>query len=75
MKLTNESADQFIPDGMDEAQALKRVTHLGIGAHADDLEIMAAHGILECYRNPLRGFAGVFGKNARQRHVQRIPCC
>ena len=26
-----------------------RSTHLGIGAHADDLEIMAYHGIAECY--------------------------
>ena len=30
------------------AAALKRITHLGIGAHQDDLEFMAFHGILEC---------------------------
>ena len=34
------------------------VTHLGIGAHADDLEFMALEGILSCYEG--RGsFAGV----------------
>jgi LmbE family N-acetylglucosaminyl deacetylase len=35
---------------------LGRVTHLGIGAHADDLEFMAFAGIAEC-----RGGGGVFG--------------
>ena len=27
----------------------KRITHLGIGAHQDDLEFMAFHGILACF--------------------------
>ncbi len=36
-----------------------RVTHLGIGAHQDDLEFMAFHGILNCYRRTDRWFAGV----------------
>jgi LmbE family N-acetylglucosaminyl deacetylase len=32
---------------------------LGIGAHPDDLEFMAAHGILECFAQGDRWFAGV----------------
>jgi LmbE family N-acetylglucosaminyl deacetylase len=39
-----------VPDGVPLATALGRTTHLGVGAHPDDLEIMACHGILECYR-------------------------
>ena len=34
------------------------VTHLGVGAHADDLEFMALEGILNCY-NGVGSFAGV----------------
>ena len=49
MKLHNPGADIFIPDGTELQQALARVTHLGIGAHQDDLEFMAFHGIQACY--------------------------
>lgn len=58
MKLTHP-ADLFVPDGLPLAAALARTTHLGIGAHADDLEIMAAHGILACYRRSDAWFTGV----------------
>jgi LmbE family N-acetylglucosaminyl deacetylase len=51
--------DIFIPDGKDAALALRRTTHLGLGAHQDDLEIMAFHGIAECYRSKSRWFTGV----------------
>ncbi|HEY3254538.1 MAG TPA: PIG-L family deacetylase [Polyangiaceae bacterium] len=59
MKLSRESAQIFVPDQSPLAIALPRTTHLGIGAHADDLEIMAAHGILECFANGERWFCGV----------------
>ncbi len=52
-------AEVFIPDGRPEAEALRRVTHLGIGAHQDDLEFMAFHGILECFAREERWFGGV----------------
>ena len=53
------TADIFIPDGLCLEAALERVTHLGIGAHQDDLEFMAFHGIVECFgRHDLR-FGGV----------------
>jgi hypothetical protein len=41
MKLHNGSTSFFIPDGKPEGEALSRVTHLGIGAHQDDLEFTA----------------------------------
>ena len=52
-------ADFFVPDGHDEEEALARVTHLGIGAHHDDLEFMAFHGIATCYASEEKWFAGV----------------
>ncbi len=59
MKLHQPNAGLFIPDAQPEAEALERVTHLGIGAHQDDLEFMAFHGILECYQNDAKWFGGV----------------
>jgi LmbE family N-acetylglucosaminyl deacetylase len=59
MKLNNSNAEVFVPDGLPVAGALKRVTHLGIGAHQDDLEFMAFHGILECYDDDKKWFGGV----------------
>jgi LmbE family N-acetylglucosaminyl deacetylase len=59
MRFHNSTAELFIPDGKTEADALSRVTHLGIGAHQDDLEFMAFHGILAGYQNDAEWFAGV----------------
>lgn len=57
--LSNPTAEVFVPDGMPTAQALSRTTELGIGAHPDDLEIMAVHGIMECLSSGEMWFAGV----------------
>ena len=59
MKLHNESADLLIPDGRETTEALARTTHLGIGAHQDDLEVMAYHGIATCYGRRDRWFGGI----------------
>lgn len=59
MKLHNSTAELFIPDQKPEAEALRRVTHLGIGAHQDDLEFMAFHGILNCFARDDQWFGGV----------------
>lgn len=59
MKLHQSSAQIFVPDGKPVADALKRITHLGIGAHQDDLEFMAFHGILECFASKSKWFGGV----------------
>ena len=39
----------YVPFGGDEKQALASTTHLAVGAHQDDVEIMAQHGILTCF--------------------------
>ena len=59
MKLHQPTADVFIPDGVAPDAALGRITHLGIGAHQDDLEFMAFHGILECFGKSDAWFGGV----------------
>ncbi len=59
MKLHLPTAITFIPDGTAETEALRRTTHLGIGAHQDDLEFMAFHGILQCYARSDQWFGGV----------------
>ncbi|MBK1833760.1 PIG-L deacetylase family protein [Roseibacillus ishigakijimensis] len=48
-----------IPDDSPLSQALPRTTHLAIGAHQDDLEFMAYHGIVTCYDQADRWFTGV----------------
>jgi LmbE family N-acetylglucosaminyl deacetylase len=53
------SARLVIPDGLAGPEAVRRTTHLGIGAHQDDLEFMAFHGILACYDRSDRWFGGV----------------
>lgn len=59
MKLPQSTAQIFVPDGKPVAEALKRITHLGVGAHQDDLEFMAFHGILECFASETKWFGGV----------------
>lgn len=59
MKLSNALADIVVPDGIPLEDALRRTTHLGVGAHQDDLEFFAVHGILACYERPDRWFTGI----------------
>src|SRR5262249_25512801 len=59
MKLRNPGALVSVPDGRPVEEALARTTHLGIVAHPDDLEILAARGILECYKPADRWFCGI----------------
>ena len=47
-----------MPDGASLDEAFNRTSHLAIGAHSDDLEIMAYHGIVNCY-----GFGEQVNKN------------
>jgi LmbE family N-acetylglucosaminyl deacetylase len=51
--------DVFIPDQTEPETALRRVTHLGIVSHQDDLEIAAYHGITECFHSKDQWFGGV----------------
>lgn len=59
MQFHNPHADVFVPDGLQPAAALVRTTHLGISAHQDDLEIMAYHGIAQCFGRSDKWFTGV----------------
>ncbi len=59
MQLNGPNADILVPDGSSVSQALRRTTHLGIGAHADDVEILAWHGIAQCHDSDQRWFSGV----------------
>jgi len=59
VKLHREGAEVWVPDGVPDAQALARTTHLAVGAHQDDLEIMAVHGILRAFEDPASWFCGV----------------
>jgi len=53
------TAEIFIPDGYPAEQALARTTHLAVSAHQDDIEIMAAAPILECFQREDKWFTGV----------------
>lgn len=59
MKFHNDGADCFIPDGASISVALARTSHIGIGAHQDDLEIMAFHGISRCLHSSEHWFTGL----------------
>ena len=63
MRFSRPDADVFVPDGTPMPQALRRATHVCVGAHQDDQEFMAFHGIAECFGRKDRGFAGVVATN------------
>ncbi|CAA6676788.1 MULTISPECIES: PIG-L deacetylase family protein [unclassified Lentimonas] len=52
-------SDLFIPDGVVKPEAYARCSHLAIGAHQDDLEFMAFHGINSCYGDDGLWFGGI----------------
>lgn len=55
----NPDATIFIPDGAAQQQALERTTLLGVGAHQDDIEILALHGILRGFGSRQEWFSSV----------------
>jgi LmbE family N-acetylglucosaminyl deacetylase len=59
MKLSQIQSEIFVPDGVSSEKALARTTHLAIAAHQDDIEILAAPGILECFESETNWFTGV----------------
>jgi LmbE family N-acetylglucosaminyl deacetylase len=65
MKFHLPTAEIFIPDQEPEERALARTTHLAIAAHQDDIEIMAAGPILECFQREDRWFSGVVVTDGR----------
>jgi LmbE family N-acetylglucosaminyl deacetylase len=63
MRFTRPTAEIFVPDGLDAAAALARTTHLCVGAHQDDIEIMAYHGVAQCFGRKDRWMTGVVVTN------------
>lgn len=59
MNLSHTQGDLYIPDGAIDDAAFARTTHLGVGAHQDDLEILAYTGIEACYQRDDAWFGGV----------------
>jgi LmbE family N-acetylglucosaminyl deacetylase len=59
------TAEIFVPDELPLDQALSRTTHLCIAAHQDDIEIMAAQPIIECFQQKDKWFTGVVVTDGR----------
>ena len=65
MKFKLDTAEIYVPDGTPEEKALARTTHLCIAAHQDDIEIMAAGPIMECFQRDDKWFTGVVVTDGR----------
>lgn len=65
MKFHQNSSEVFVPDNEPVEQALARTTHLCFSAHQDDIEIMAAHPIIECFQQKDKWFSGVVVTDGR----------
>jgi LmbE family N-acetylglucosaminyl deacetylase len=64
VKFSHPQADIFVPNpALAPEAALARVTHLCVGAHQDDIEIMAQSGISDCLGRTDRAFGGVVVTN------------
>ncbi len=63
IRFAKSTSEVYVPDGVAVADALARTTHLAIGAHQDDLEIMATEGILTCFGRSDAWFTGVVVTN------------
>ena len=65
MKFHLDTSEIYVPDRMSEEQAMTRTTHLCFAAHQDDIEIMAAQPILECFQQEDKWFTGVVVTDGR----------
>lgn len=66
MNFHTSEARIFLPSSSGtEAEALSRTTHLGIGAHPDDLEFFGWHPILECFEDDRLWYSGVVASDGR----------
>jgi LmbE family N-acetylglucosaminyl deacetylase len=65
MKLHKETAKIHIPDQTNKSESLSRTTHLCIAAHQDDIEIMAAQPIIDCFQQENKWFTGVVMTDGR----------
>ena len=65
MKFNLDTAEIYVPDNMPVDAALSRTTHLCFSAHQDDIEIMAAQPIVECFQQKDKWFTGVVVTDGR----------
>src|ERR1051325_2119299 len=65
MKFHLDTAEVFIPDQQPEPEALARTTHICFAAHQDDIEIMAAQPIIDCFQQTDKWFTGVVVTDGR----------
>ena len=63
MKFKVDTATVYVPDGTPVDEADAKTTHMAIGAHQDDLEIMCFHGAVECFGKEDKHFMGVVVTN------------
>jgi LmbE family N-acetylglucosaminyl deacetylase len=64
VKFSHPASDILVPDSkLTPDAALARTTHLCVAAHQDDIEIMAYHGIAECFGQDDKWFSGVVVTN------------
>jgi LmbE family N-acetylglucosaminyl deacetylase len=65
LNFSRSEAEVFEPtaSGLSTDEVLARTTHLCVVAHQDDIEIMAHHGIAECYGREDKFFTGVVVTN------------
>ena len=65
MKFHLKTSEVYIPDNAPFDLALSRTTHLCFAAHQDDIEIMAAQPIIECFQQKDKWFTGVVVTDGR----------
>jgi len=65
MKFHLDTTEVYVPDNQPVEQALARTTHLCFSAHQDDIEIMAAQPIIECFQQKDKWFTGVVVTDGR----------
>ncbi len=65
MKFHLDTAEVYVPDNTPVEEALARTTHLCIAAHQDDIEIMSAQPIIECFQQKDKWFTGVVVTDGR----------
>lgn len=63
MKFNRSDAEFFVPDGASQEEAMQRASILAIGAHPDDIEILAIPGILDGIRAGGNQLFGVVATN------------
>ena len=74
MVLGRHDAELYVPDGFSAEIAMERADILAIGAHPDDLEVMAAAGILKASAGGERRFFGIVATNGGGARCCRAGC-